>query len=211
MAITGTGLDSQKGILADTAIWFHIIRVSHAVRKVGDGLCYLISSHYLVRFPILVENLTTHYPPPMPCLVLPLTLPHPPHPEKMALAACWRKPPAAFSPPPWTNPRWSPRWWSGCPRPCWRPPSSWPSAWGKCEGQVSPCGRWRSGLRGGSCRRGLVRSCQPSVEGFHRWRREAQTGSCRGVRDHGRSQGRLPAATGDRFHKDRTRDTTRSS
>ena len=68
MAITGTGLDSQKGILADTAIWFHIIRVSHAVRKVGDGLCYLISSHYLVRFPILVGE--PDYPLPSPHAVL---------------------------------------------------------------------------------------------------------------------------------------------
>ena len=64
-------------------------------------------------------------------------------------------------------------------------------------------------MRGGSCRGGLVPSCQPSEEGFHRWRREAQRGSCRGARDHGRSQGRLPAATGDRFDKDGTRDTTR--
>ena len=73
---------------------------------------------------------------------------------------------------------------------------------------VSPCGRWHSGSRGGSCQLGLGQSCQPSGEEFRRLRQGARRGSCREVRDRGRSQGTLPAAIGDRFDKDGTRERT---
>ena len=55
---------------------------------------------------------------------------------------------------------------------------------------------------------GLGQSCQPSGEECRRLRQGARRGSCREVRDRGRSQGTLPAAIGDRFDKDCTRERT---